>query len=56
MKYISVPVPEGGSCKGCDFLSHVYKCEYCVIFKREIENYEKCFACRIFAERKERDL
>ena len=59
MTTITIPVPDGDTCQGCDYKSHTgyenanrayIESIYCTIFHCKIENQRKCVACRILAK------
>ena len=60
MTTITVLVPDGDTCKGCDYKDHssyeyAYQCyeekDTCNIFKCEIKNNKKCIACKMLAKK-----
>ena len=59
MTTITIPVPDGDTCKGCEYKGHssvevayqrYEESDTCKIFKCELKNNKKCIACRILAK------
>ena len=59
MTTITIPVPDGDTCQGCDYKSHssfehsyqsYTEYDTCMIFHCKIENQRKCVACRMLAK------
>ena len=59
MATITIPVPDGDTCKGCEYKGHScvetsYQCydEYdtCEIFKCKLKDNKKCISCRMLAK------
>lgn len=60
MTTITIPVPDGGTCKGCEYKSHSYyehgyqsyeEYDYCNVFQCKIKGMTKCVACKVLAKR-----
>lgn len=59
---VTVTVPDGSRCTGCNFLSHNYGADEtgnaycgCVIFKQRILRNRKCHACKMSGRGPEKD-
>ena len=60
MATIIVEVPDGDTCKGCEYLDyHCYETSYqcyeecycCQIFKCKVKDRNKCVACKLLCKR-----